>query len=157
LHRLLDDRERLEQYPDRAQLRRNPDQVGRVLDVPLGQVAVHPQDAALDEATGVAEVGHALPAVLAAAAARPGRPADVVAGPASPVGRARLLDLAERLVAEHQPLLARRWRAVSAGKDLAIGAAHADAQHPHADAARAELRRRYVGKLGRAAPTRIHD
>jgi hypothetical protein len=161
------------------------DQVRRILDVPLGQEAVHPQDAALDEPAGVAEVGHAARAVAAAGAAAPDRRDDVVAGPerrrpdrvpllamlpggaerrlgglarCRSAGRAaHLLDLAERLVAEHQAVAAGRSRAVAAGEDLAVRAADADVDDAHGHSAGEQLRRRHVGQLGRPIEAGVHD
>src|SRR5262249_32763430 len=52
----------------------------------------------------------------------------------------RLDHLAQRFVAEHEPLLAGRRFAVGAGEDLAVGPAHAERPGPHQD--RALLRRR---------------
>ena len=66
-----------------------------------------------------------------------------VAGPKAAVGR-RLVDPAQGFVTEHQPLLSRGARAVQAGDDFPVGAAHAERQGANHDGA---VRHRRISHL----------
>ena len=84
----------------------------------------------LDAALGVLAVAAHVPLANRAVRARHGvgapDDADDQVAFAERAGRTRIDDAAERLVAEHQPRLARRRPAVLAFDDLDVGPAHAD-------------------------------
>ena len=126
---LLDDRERLEQHADLLERLRQRDEVGGVLGVGLGEVAVGPPDPALGE---VLAGRHVLEAdqVVDRAAGAPDRGHDETA---RLEGRGHVradgLDPAEVLVADDQEVVARRRLAELRGVDLAVRAAQPDADH----------------------------
>jgi hypothetical protein len=158
----LDDAERFEQDGDVAQRGRDADQVARLLDVPLGEEAVHPADAVLEVAVVGGHVGRVDVVVQAGAgAAYPGH--HMVAGGELGDRRPGLLDDTEALVAEDQVVVPVRGGAVLGGVNLPVGAVQPDAQDPHEDAAAVrdigQRRVRDVGEvraadLAGAAPAR---
>ena len=114
----------------------------------------------LDPALGVAAVAAEVELAARARGARHGvGPADdaddeVAGREAAAVGR--LEHAAERLVAEDQPLLARRRPAVLAVDDLAVGAADAERDPVDEQLARARLGLGHVDDGGRAGLQRDH-
>ena len=61
---------------------------------------------------------------------------DEISHPEPLHGRARLHDLGQRLVADHQVIISGRRCAVLKGADLLVGAADTDVQHPQHDLVR---------------------
>ena len=101
----------------------------------FGTVAV----ALLDAAFGVAAVAAHVPLAGGAGRTRhgigPAHNADNEIADLDAAFRRRLLHLAERLMADHQPLLAGRSPAIVSGHDFAVGAADPERQSAHQDRA----------------------
>jgi len=121
-------RERLDQDADLREPMGHFDEVPLVLHHELGQVAVGAVDPAFDETSGDAEVlttrsaGHARDGVAGPAH----RERDQIAGGEGADARTDLDDLAECLVAEHEPFGSWCRCAVVERADFAIRAANAD-------------------------------
>ena len=133
--RFLRDRQRLDEDSDVAQRPRDNVHVALVVDHRLGHEAVEALDPALREVAGEAEVlpagatGHAIRVQAGTADHRH----DEVPRLQARRGRADLHHLAERFMADHEVVVARRRSAVLEGADLAVRPAHAHVEHakPH--------------------------
>ena len=143
--RLGDDARRLEQHGVGAKRRIDAHGEIRIEPEPLGAIAV----ALLDAALGVEAVLAHVPFADGAIGARHGIGAahdadhEITRGKARAL--ARVLDPAEQFVADDEPLAALGRGAVIAAHDLAIGAAHADAERPHQERAVGGGRLRHFG------------
>ena len=148
------DRRRLGQHAQPAQRLRHRDQVLGRHDRQLGGEAVQPRDAVLGVVAGVARVGRARGARAAVPARPPHGRRDEVAAREAVAG---VLDAAEQLVAEDEPLLAGGRDAEPALGDLAIGPADADLERAHQHLAARGPRLGHLRHGGRAGHSRAGD
>src|SRR5438552_2553583 len=133
--RLLRDCQRLDEDSDVAQRPRDDVHVALVVDHRLGHEAVEALDPALREVAGEAEVlpagatGHAIRVQAGTADHR----YDEIPRLQARRGRADLHHLAERFMADHEVVAARRRGTVLEGADLAVRPADAHVEHakPH--------------------------
>src|SRR6266487_5196618 len=120
--RALADRRRLREHAEATERFRNRDQLCRILRDELTGVAVQACNPALAVVAGQTRVRRVLRARDAVAArAADGRGDKLAASEAIAVS----LDDGQRLVAEHEQLLALRCDSEQALRDLAVGPAHA--------------------------------
>jgi len=146
---LIRDADGLDEEAERRERRREPDQVGRAAREVLGHEAVGTVDAAFERLLGWGHVGLAALELLGRAGrgrAADGRHDDVADLEARVV---RVLDDADRLVAQHEVVGPLGEPAVLAGDDLVVGAVHADPERPDEDLPRARVRPVYLDDGGR--------
>ncbi len=154
--RLGHDASRLQQHAALGKLRIHPDREPLVDAVTLGGEAVQALDAVLCEAAVLAHVPLALSAARARQRIRLANDAaDPLSGRKAAVRR-RFENAAERLMAEDEPFLAGRRRAVLSAEDLAIGSADAEDLRLDQNVPRSKRRFRHVIQTGRVGDTGDH-
>src|SRR5262249_29769390 len=148
--RLGDDARRLEQNAEKAEPGIHlHGEVG--LDAEALRAVAMPL---LDATLGVTAVAAHVPFAASASWARhrigPAHDPDDVIAARKPASLRRLLDDAQRFVAQHEALFAGRREAVGAGEDFAVGAANAERKRAHEHRA---VARRRLGHLFEAHGT----
>ena len=152
------DRRRLGEHAQSTERAWDRDELRRVLGDELAREPVESSDPAFAVVARQARIRRSLGAGHAVrAGAAHGRRDEVAAREAVPVQ----LDGREHLVAEHERTLAGRRDSEQAVRDLAVGSAHADLEHPQQHLVRAGRDRRDVGhtrRVGHSGPgdERLH-